>query len=88
MKDLAQIRNDVVGSLLRPAQLKEAHSGFDQGKISQQEPVVAHRQSMTKCRGQPIAIATFPKCAPLSMWENACFAWSNGKILSTTGFIR
>jgi hypothetical protein len=29
-----------------------------------------------------------PKCAPLSIWANACFAWSNEKILSTTGFIR
>jgi 5-methyltetrahydropteroyltriglutamate--homocysteine methyltransferase len=37
MKDLAQIRNDVVGSLLRPASLKEARSRFDQGKISAQE---------------------------------------------------
>jgi hypothetical protein len=26
-----------------------------------------------------------PKCAPLSIWASA---WSNEKILSTTGFIR
>ncbi len=37
MKDLAQIRNDVVGSLLRPARLKEARSRFDEGKISERE---------------------------------------------------
>jgi 5-methyltetrahydropteroyltriglutamate--homocysteine methyltransferase len=37
MKDLANIRNDVVGSLLRPGPLKEARSLYDQGKISQQE---------------------------------------------------
>ena len=34
MKDLAHIRNDVVGSMLRPAQLKEARSRYDDGKIS------------------------------------------------------
>jgi 5-methyltetrahydropteroyltriglutamate--homocysteine methyltransferase len=34
MKDLARIRNDVVGSLLRPARLKEARIGYDEGKIT------------------------------------------------------
>ena len=34
MKELANIRNDVVGSLLRPAKLKAARSRFDEGKIS------------------------------------------------------
>src|SRR5262245_5643402 len=33
MKDLASIRNDVVGSLLRPAELKQARVDFDEGKI-------------------------------------------------------
>jgi 5-methyltetrahydropteroyltriglutamate--homocysteine methyltransferase len=37
MKDLANIRNDVVGSLLRPAKLKEARSRFDDGSISLEE---------------------------------------------------
>jgi 5-methyltetrahydropteroyltriglutamate--homocysteine methyltransferase len=37
MKDLARVRNDVVGSLLRPAPLKEARARFDEGRISQQE---------------------------------------------------
>ena len=37
MKELANIRNDVVGSLLRPAKLKEARSRFDDGKISLEE---------------------------------------------------
>jgi 5-methyltetrahydropteroyltriglutamate--homocysteine methyltransferase len=34
MKELAKIRNDVVGSLLRPARLKELRAGFDDGKIT------------------------------------------------------
>ena len=37
MKDLAKIRSDVVGSLLRPAHLKEARLAFDEGKISPDE---------------------------------------------------
>ena len=32
MKDLAKIRNDVVGSLLRPERLKRAHEDYDDGK--------------------------------------------------------
>jgi len=34
MKELARIRNDVVGSLLRPAALKQARASYDEGKIS------------------------------------------------------
>jgi 5-methyltetrahydropteroyltriglutamate--homocysteine methyltransferase len=34
MKELAKIRNDVVGSLLRPAQLKQARMDYDEGKLS------------------------------------------------------
>ncbi len=37
MKDLAEIRSDVVGSLLRPAPLKEARLNFDAGKIGVDE---------------------------------------------------
>jgi 5-methyltetrahydropteroyltriglutamate--homocysteine methyltransferase len=37
MKDLANIRNDVVGSLLRPGGLKDARNLYDQGKIAQPE---------------------------------------------------
>jgi len=37
MKDLAKTRNDVVGSLLRPALLKDARLRFDEGKISLEE---------------------------------------------------
>ena len=33
MKELAKIRNDVVGSLLRPAQLKEARNHYDEGNL-------------------------------------------------------
>ncbi len=33
MKELAKIRNDVVGSLLRPPQLKEARVRYDEGKL-------------------------------------------------------
>ena len=34
MKELAKIRNDVVGSLLRPAKLKDARNHFDEGKLT------------------------------------------------------
>ena len=34
MKELAHIRNDVVGSLLRPAKLKEARASYDEGRLS------------------------------------------------------
>ena len=37
MKELANIRNDVVGSLLRPPQLKQARVEYDQGKLSLDE---------------------------------------------------
>jgi 5-methyltetrahydropteroyltriglutamate--homocysteine methyltransferase len=37
MKDLAKIRNDVVGSLLRPDPLKKAHRDHDAGAISADE---------------------------------------------------
>lgn len=36
-KDLRKIRNDVVGSLLRPAYLKQARHRFDEGKIDGEE---------------------------------------------------
>jgi 5-methyltetrahydropteroyltriglutamate--homocysteine methyltransferase len=34
MKNLAEIRNDVVGSLLRPVSLKEARMRYDEGKMT------------------------------------------------------
>ena len=34
MKELAKIRNDVVGSMLRPAKLKAARQQYDEGKLS------------------------------------------------------
>ena len=34
MKNLAEIRNDVVGSLLRPISLKEARMRYDEGKMT------------------------------------------------------
>ena len=37
MKELAKIRNDVVGSLLRPAELKAARVSYDEGKLSREE---------------------------------------------------
>ncbi len=37
MSELSKIRTDVVGSLLRPARLKEARLRFDEGKISGDE---------------------------------------------------
>ena len=37
IKQLAKIRTDVVGSLLRPAHLKQAYLQRDQGKIGEDE---------------------------------------------------
>ena len=37
MKDLAYLRSDVVGSLLRPGRLKQARTGFDEGRNSREE---------------------------------------------------
>ncbi len=37
MKELAKIRNDVVGSLLRPAKLKDARNQYDDGKLTLEE---------------------------------------------------
>jgi 5-methyltetrahydropteroyltriglutamate--homocysteine methyltransferase len=37
MKELATIRNDVVGSLLRPAKLKQARVSYDEGRLSTSE---------------------------------------------------
>jgi methionine synthase II (cobalamin-independent) len=37
MKELAKIRNDVVGSLLRPAELKQARQRFDEGQLGREE---------------------------------------------------
>jgi len=37
MKELASIRNDVIGSLLRPARLKEARVSYDEGRLSAAE---------------------------------------------------
>ena len=37
MKELAKIRNDVVGSLLRPAELKAARVSYDEGRLSLEE---------------------------------------------------
>ena len=37
MKDLTEIRNDVVGSLLRPAELKRARQRYDEGKLSRED---------------------------------------------------
>jgi 5-methyltetrahydropteroyltriglutamate--homocysteine methyltransferase len=37
MKELAKVRNDVVGSLLRPAALKQARVDFDEGRLKLDE---------------------------------------------------
>jgi 5-methyltetrahydropteroyltriglutamate--homocysteine methyltransferase len=36
VKDLSNIRNDVVGSLLRPSRLKRAHQDYDDGQIGKE----------------------------------------------------
>jgi 5-methyltetrahydropteroyltriglutamate--homocysteine methyltransferase len=46
MKELAQIRNDVVGSLLRPGSLKEARRRYDAGQISLAELRAIEDQSI------------------------------------------
>ena len=48
MKELAKIRNDVVGSLLRPAKLKEARRQFDEGKISQEQLARIENQAVAE----------------------------------------
>ena len=37
MREFANIRNDVVGSLLRPPKLKEARVSYDDGRLSAAE---------------------------------------------------
>jgi 5-methyltetrahydropteroyltriglutamate--homocysteine methyltransferase len=37
MKESANIRNDVIGSLLRPAELKQARQRYDDGQLSREE---------------------------------------------------
>lgn len=51
MKDLAKIRSDVVGSLLRPAYLKEARLGFDEGKIGLEELRQIEDRAVRECVG-------------------------------------
>ena len=46
MKELARIRNDVVGSLLRPARLKEARVSYDDGKITLDQLRVAEDEEI------------------------------------------
>jgi methionine synthase II (cobalamin-independent) len=48
VKELAKIRNDVVGSLLRPADLKDARRRYDAGQISLQELRNIEDQSITQ----------------------------------------
>ncbi|MEX0803586.1 MAG: methionine synthase [Candidatus Binatia bacterium] len=46
MKELAEIRNDIVGSLLRPAKLKEARVSYDEGKRTLDELAEVENQSI------------------------------------------
>ncbi|MGH7874388.1 MAG: cobalamin-independent methionine synthase II family protein [Candidatus Binatia bacterium] len=50
MKELATIRTDVVGSLLRPAKLKQARNHFDDGKITAEDL----RRSEDECIGEAV----------------------------------
>ena len=61
---------------------------FEAGLTRDARPNRRVRRSLLRRNSDQIAIATLPKCAPLSIWANACFAWSNEKILSITGFMR
>ena len=51
MKELARIRNDVVGSLLRPAELKQARQRFDEGKLNLDDLRQAEDQEIRKAVG-------------------------------------
>jgi 5-methyltetrahydropteroyltriglutamate--homocysteine methyltransferase len=46
MKELATIRNDVIGSLLRPANLKAARRRYDEGKSSLEELRASENQAV------------------------------------------
>jgi 5-methyltetrahydropteroyltriglutamate--homocysteine methyltransferase len=46
MKELAKIRSDVVGSLLRPVQLKEVRLRYDEGKVSADELMGAQDEAV------------------------------------------
>ncbi len=46
MKELAHLRNDVVGSLLRPAALKQARANYDEGRISREELAAIEDQNI------------------------------------------
>jgi 5-methyltetrahydropteroyltriglutamate--homocysteine methyltransferase len=46
MKELAKIRNDVVGSMLRPAALKQARASYDEGKISLEDLVAVEDRNI------------------------------------------
>jgi methionine synthase II (cobalamin-independent) len=48
MKELAKIRNDVVGSLLRPPELKQARHRFDEGELSLEELQQAEDREIRK----------------------------------------
>ena len=53
MKLLTRIRNDVVGSLLRPAKLKEARARYDEGLISiEQFRSLEDQRSATRSRSR------------------------------------
>jgi 5-methyltetrahydropteroyltriglutamate--homocysteine methyltransferase len=51
VKELARIRNDVVGSLLRPPELKQARQGYDAGKLSLDELREAEDREIRKAVG-------------------------------------
>jgi 5-methyltetrahydropteroyltriglutamate--homocysteine methyltransferase len=51
VKELTGIRNDVVGSLLRPPELKQARQGYDEGKLSLDELREAEDREIRKAVG-------------------------------------
>ena len=53
MSELKKIRTDVVGSLLRPAAVKEARTRFDDGKIDADE--FARDRGRSGARGGEVA---------------------------------
>jgi 5-methyltetrahydropteroyltriglutamate--homocysteine methyltransferase len=51
VKELTKIRNDVVGSLLRPAELKQARQRFDEGKLNLDDMRQAEDREIRKAVG-------------------------------------
>jgi len=64
MKELAKIRNDVVGSLLRPAELKQARQRYDEGNLSPEDLRQVEDREIRSAVRLPSAAGS--ECSPAS----------------------